>query len=193
MPVHSQAHRDLTSGIQPDTGDQEHGAHADDLLSHLGKCRHSGFLHSVIITVNAGVEGCKGNRYGHNRKIGRASGFQQKLFSQEMVVGVNDPGKNKRHAHGNHKACLEHGLAPGLVGGHILGQGGLDGTCTDGKTDAEYGMDHIVNAQALGSDGPGHVNTVEKAQDPAYEPCGGKEQRTCYKRHFPWGKAFGNG
>ena len=46
------------------------------------------------------------------------------------------------------------------------GDGRLDGTGADGKTDAVDGKDHLVNAQALGSDGAGQEDTVKESQDP---------------------------
>lgn len=71
-----------------------------------------------------------------------------------------------------------------LVGRHVLGKGSLNGTGTQGKADAEYRMDHVVDAKPLCTDSPGHKNTVEKAKNTAEEAGSGKKERTGQKGTF---------
>lgn len=64
-----------------------------------------------------------------------------------------------------------------LMACHILGKGGLDGAGTEGKTDAEDRMYHIVKAQAFGSYGAGEENPIEESQYSA-EKSGSRKQQS---------------
>lgn len=65
-----------------------------------------------------------------------------------------------------------------------MGEGGLDGTGTKGKTDAKHRMNHVVNAKALCTDSSGHKNAVEKAEDPAEKACSGEKKGARQKGPF---------
>ena len=69
MAVGSQHDRDGAAGVNPGGGDEKDGRHADDLLSHLRKGRDVRFLHSVIIAVDTGVKGGKGNRDANDWQV----------------------------------------------------------------------------------------------------------------------------
>ena len=62
MAGHSQLDSDLDSGFQHNIRNQKHGADADRLFNHLSECRNPGTLHTIIVTVDAGMD--SGAGYG---------------------------------------------------------------------------------------------------------------------------------
>lgn len=114
-----------------------------------------GFLHTIIVAVDAGVQGSEGNGDSHERKIGCALGFHQNETCQNVCMAADGTAKDKRQAHGENQSGSKDAAPPGGTGGNLLGQGGLDGTRAQGKADAKDRVNHIVETQTFRADGAG--------------------------------------
>lgn len=63
------------------------------------------------------------------------------------------------------------------MGCNVLGEGSLNRTGTQGKADAEYRVDHVVDAKPFRTNGAGQEDAVEEAKDAAGEAGTGQEER----------------
>ena len=122
------------------------------------------------------MDGRARNGQGHGREQGRAPGLHQHLGRQEAGEADDDGSQSQGQGKGDDKSGKEGPSGPVPVGSGETGDGRLDGTGADGKTDAVDGKDHLVNAQALGSDGAGQEDTVKESQDPGGNAGEGKEE-----------------
>lgn len=75
MAVDGQGYGDFPSVLLQELHDPKNRPHTDNLFRHLGKGGDMGFLHPVIVTVNAGVKGGKGDGQGHDQQVGLAAGL----------------------------------------------------------------------------------------------------------------------
>lgn len=89
MTIGSQHDRNRVSGRYLVIGDHKYNGHSDNLLRYLGKGRNMGFLDTIVITVDAGVEGGKGDRNADDRKIRRTTRFHQDNISQKFGVAAD--------------------------------------------------------------------------------------------------------
>ncbi len=176
MAVDGQGHGEGAALEGHGLHDQEDGSHADDLLGHLGKGRDAGALHPVIISVDTGMEGREGDRQGDDQEIGGAAGFQEEIGGDKAGPFPYRCRQPQREGKGDRKAGEKDGPSSFLLCRHMLGQGGLDRSGTDGEADPEHRMDHVIDAKALRSDRPGQEDAIEKTKDAAQEPSPRKEQ-----------------
>ena len=188
MTVYSQPHGDFCSFCRPFSCDQEHQAHADNLLCYLGKGGNPGFLGTIAVAVGAGVERGKGQGKTHNRQIGTAAGLHKNACCDPVLLMTDQESENAGEYHGNIETGAKDPAALTLVGSYVLGKGSLDRTAADGKADAVDRMHHIVNAKPLSTDGAREENTVEKAQEAAEKACGREQQRAGEKGALFLGK-----
>ena len=79
-----------------------------------------GFLHTVIVAVDAGMEGCKGHGDPHYRKERRTARFHQNSACQKFCVTADQKGQHKGHGHRNNNTGSENGTSSGYMGGNVL-------------------------------------------------------------------------
>ena len=188
MTGHSEFNGDFFSGSDHGSGKEKNKGHADYLLCNLGKGRNSGFLDTVIISVDTGVEGGKGNGESHDRKIRGALRCHQDTVGKKNGVPADEGGQNQGHAHGQKDSPVKNTFSVCRARGNELGEGRLHGSGAEGKADAENRMNHMVNAQSFCADGAGQENTVKKAQYPADKAGCRQQQSTEQKSLFSRGE-----
>lgn len=162
--------------FRQDVGNEKHGSHADGLFRDLGRGGNQGPAHAVIVSVDAGVNRGKGDGQGHKRQQAGAGLFQQDIAGQGKGEPADQKGQQQAEAKGDQQGGAEHGFALSGIGGDKAGQGRLYGAGAQRKADAVNWMHHVVEAQALGTDGAGEKDAVKKAQHPGEETGGGEQQ-----------------
>ena len=186
MAGYSKLNGDFFSGSNHRAGQEKNKGHADHLFCNLRKGRNPGFLDAVVITVDAGVEGGKRNRNPHDRKIWGAFRCHQDAAGEKIGVSADQSRQNQGHPHRQNDTTMKDAFAICCARGNELGEGSLDGTGTERKTDAENRVNHMINTKSFCSDGAGQENPVKKAQYPADKArcCQkqGTEQKSLFSR-----------
>ena len=96
MAGHSQLDSDLDSGFQHNIRNQKHGADADRLFNHLSECRNPGTLHTIIVTVDAGMDSGAGYGDGYVGEKRCTARFHQDAAGQKILEPDDEPGQDKR-------------------------------------------------------------------------------------------------
>ena len=95
MPVYGERNSNGPTAFSPGIYDKKNGSHADDLFRHLGKSRDSGLLHSIVISIDAGVQSRKGHRQGNDGEVGGAARLQQKPGGNRFIKAADQKGQQK--------------------------------------------------------------------------------------------------
>jgi len=96
MAGHSQLDGDLDPGFQHNIRNQKHGADADRLFNHLSECRNPGTLHTIIVTVDAGMDGGAGDGDGYVGEKRCTARFHQDAAGQKILEPDDEPGQDER-------------------------------------------------------------------------------------------------
>lgn len=188
MSHNGQVDSDHTALFHPCAGNQKDQTHADDLLHNLRKCGHFCFLHSIIIAIDTGMEGGKWYGDPHQREKRGALRFHQDISSEKICMAADQVGEHKGHNHGDGKTGAEYRPPFVHVGCDVLRECGLNRTGAQGKADAEYRVDHIVDTKPFRTDGTGEEDTVEEAKDAAGEAGAGQKERAGQESTFFFGQ-----
>lgn len=188
MPHNGQVYGNHTALFHPCAGNQKDQAHADDLLHNLRKCGYLCLLHSIIIAVDTGMEGGKWHGDSHQREKGGTLRLHQDIGSEKIRMAADQVGQHKGHNHGDSKTGTEYRPSFVHVGCDVLGERSLNRTGTQGKADAEYRVDHVVDTKPFRTNGAGQEDTVEEAKDAAGEAGAGQKERAGQKGAFFFGQ-----
>lgn len=76
---------DFNPGFYHDICNEEHGSDSYELFDHLSRCRDMRALHTIIVTIDTGVNGRTGDGYRNKEKKRGTAGFHQDIDGQEIL------------------------------------------------------------------------------------------------------------
>ena len=143
---------------QGDPVNEQHGAHPRQLLRQMGGGRDAGPLQAVVIAADAGMAGAEGHGDGQQAQQGGAARILEQAGRDQICARVQEQHGQKGEGQGEKKAHVQDRAGffqvpfSGFTG-YEPRDGDLGACGGERIADPVDGKDHLVDAEALGTDG----------------------------------------
>ncbi len=164
--------------------ENQNRSNADDLFRQLGNSRKKGLFFAEKMSVDAAVNGGKGNGKSQDPHQRKGSRFSQQFDSDEIRKGIKEKAaqERKREGHGKTgKKDLVHFLSFLFRLGGKAGDGRFQSSAAQGIPDAEDRERKLIDSHPFGTQQVGEEDPEEKAEKTGAKGTGRQKKGSFHK------------